>query len=324
MRIAIIGAGAIGCLFTALFTEGGEDVILIDRKAERARLIHERGLKISGVSGERIIRVNIVTNPLLAEESDLIIIAVKSYDTDTAVNSILPIIHEKTAILTLQNGLGNVEKIVSKVGVKYVLAGVTTQASTLINYGEIYHAARGLTIIGELNGIITERVRNIVNKFNQSDIEAKASSNIYGAIWEKVLVNIGINALSAITGMRNGELLNIPEIKEIMIEAVKEGLRVAKAIGVKLENDDPVRVMLNVAEITRLNKSSMLQDIERGSKTEIDSLNGAIVKLGSIYGIPTPINKALTDMVKGLEKGVKFDKQELLNSLIKIASIINR
>lgn len=321
MRIAIIGAGAIGCLFTALLTESGEDVILIDRKAERVRLIHERGLKINGVSGERIIRVNIVDNPLFAEESDLIIIAVKSYDTDTAVNSILPIIHEKTAILTLQNGLGNVEKIVSKVSVKNVLAGVTTQASTLINYGEIYHAARGLTIIGELNGIITDRVLNIVNVFNRSNIEAKASSNIYGVIWEKVLVNLGINALSAITGMRNGELLDIPEIKEIMIEAVNEGLRVAKAIGVKLENNDPVRVMLNVAKITRLNKSSMLQDIERGSKTEIDSLNGAIVKLGSIYSIPTPINKALTDIVKDLEKGVKFERQELLNSLIKIASI---
>ncbi|MCS7115839.1 MAG: 2-dehydropantoate 2-reductase, partial [Nitrososphaerales archaeon] len=291
MRIAILGAGAIGCLFAALLTEGGEHVTLIDRRFERAKLISEEGLKIYGVSGERIIRVDVVTDPRMVKGPDLVIVAVKSYDTDTAIERILPIIHEKTVILTLQNGLGNVEKIVSKVGIEHVLAGVTTEASTVINYGEIYHAAKGITIIGELNGNITERVQNIVNIFNRSNIEAKVSFNIQSAIWEKVLINVGINALSAITGMRNGELLNVPEIKEIMIEAVKEGLRVTKVIGVKLEND-VIKSMLSVAERTRLNKSSMLQDIERGSKTEIDSLNGAIVRLGHIYGIPTPINDA--------------------------------
>jgi 2-dehydropantoate 2-reductase len=301
MKIAVIGSGAMGSLFGGLLSEAGEDVTLIDIWKEHIDVMNRKGLKITGVGGDRIVRVKATSSPSEVGPVDLILIFVKSYDTRKATMDALPMVGTNTIFLTLQNGLGNIEQIAEVVGSDRVIAGSTTHGSTLIGPGEIYHAGSGVTVIGEISGEITDRVKTIANTFNRAGIETEVSQNIIGVIWSKVLVNVGINALTALTRMRNGELLEVLELKEVMRKAVEESIEVAVKAGIRLEIEDPVEEVFKVARLTAKNKSSMLQDIERRRRTEIDAINGAIVTIGKKYGVKTPVNETLTAAIKGLE-----------------------
>ncbi|RLI31509.1 2-dehydropantoate 2-reductase [Candidatus Bathyarchaeota archaeon] len=305
MRIAVVGSGAMGSLYGGLLADAGEDVTLIDIWKEHVDAINTRGLKISGASGERLVRVRATTNPAEVGTVDLIMIFVKAYDTRKAAQDALPMVGPETVFLTLQNGLGNVEQIEEVAGKGRVVAGATTHGSTLVGPGEVFHAGKGLTYIGELTGEITERVKRIAETFNRAGIETHISQNIQGIIWKKILINVGINAITAITGLRNGEILLVPEVKEIVRKAVLEAAEVAKAAGITVEMEDPVAEVYKVAELTAKNKSSMLQDVERGRRTEIDAINGAIVRIGKQYGVDTPVNETLVAAVKGIEYASK-------------------
>jgi len=301
MKIAVVGAGAMGSLFGGLLADAGEEVTLIDVWKEHVDAINARGLRITGISGDRTVNVMATTDPGIVGSVDLVIIFVKSYDTAKAARDALPMASDETVFLSLQNGLGNIDKISEAAGNHRIIRGVTAQGSTLLGPGEIYHAGRGPTVIGELDDAQTERVQGISEAFNHAGIPTEISLNIQGAIWSKVLVNVGINPLTALTGLRNGELLEHPEIKEVMKKAVEEGLLVARGLGIKMELQNPVEKVYEVAEATAANRSSMLQDVERGRRTEIDALNGAIVELGRRIGVDTPVNETLVAAVKGLE-----------------------
>ncbi|MFQ6134305.1 MAG: ketopantoate reductase family protein, partial [Nitrososphaerales archaeon] len=181
-----------------------------------------------------------------------------------------------------------------------VLAGTTTQASTLIKTGEILHAADGPTVIGELDGGLSKRSMEISSLFNSCGVETRLTSDIYGAVWMKVLVNAGINPLSALMGLTNGELVEIPEVREVMVQAVREGEAVARRLRIDLGGLDPVEKMLQTARKTYRNRSSMLQDVLRGRRTEVDAINGALADIGRRLGIYTPVNEWLTRAVKDI------------------------
>jgi len=300
LRIAVVGSGAMGGLFGGMLAEAGEEVTLVDVWEEHVRAINERGLRVRGVGGERAIRVAATANPGEVGPVDLVLIFVKSYDTQEAAADALPLASGETVFLTLQNGLGNAEKIAEVVGSHRVVVGVTAQGSTLLGPGEIRHAGVGATTIGELNGARTARILRIKDAFNRAGLATEVSTSILDAVWSKVLVNVGINALTALTGLRNGELLAFPEIRGVMRRAVLEAKEVAEAKGVRI-GGDPVEKVYEVAETTAANRSSMLQDIDRCRRTEIGALNGTIVEMGRRLGVDTPVNEALTAAVLGLE-----------------------
>jgi 2-dehydropantoate 2-reductase len=301
MKIAVVGAGAMGSLFGGLLAASGEDVILIDIWREHVEAINAGGLRIGGPEGSRIISVKATSDPSSVGPVDLIIIFVKSYDTLNATRDALPMVNEDTVFLSLQNGLGNIEKITEAAGSDRVIPGTTAHGCTLMGPGEIVHAGRGPTIIGELDGRITGRVKDIRDALVRAGIETEISGNIRGALWSKVLVNVGINPLTALKGVRNGELTDDPEIKETMRKAVEEAITIAEALGIDLGPEDQLEHVYEVASATAMNRSSMLQDVERGRKTEIDSLNGAIVKLAKSLGLKVPVNDALTAAIRNLE-----------------------
>jgi len=300
LRIAVVGSGAMGSLFGGMLAEAGEEVTLVDVWEEHVRAINERGLRVRGVGGERAIRIHATTKPGEVGSVELVLIFVKSYDTQKAAADALPMASGQTVFLTLQNGLGNAEKIAEVVGSHRVVVGVTAQGSTLLGPGEIRHAGVGATTIGELNGSKTARILKIKEAFNRAGLATEVSASILDAVWSKVLVNVGINALTALTGLRNGELLVFPEIRGVMRRAVLEALEVAEAKGVRIR-ENPVEKVYEVAEATAANRSSMLQDIDRCRRTEVGALNGAIVEMGRRLGVDTPVNEALTAAVLGLE-----------------------
>ena len=300
MKIVIVGAGAMGCLYGAkLSAMESNQVTLLDVWQEHVDAINVNGLEMEE-KGETLnySQLMATSNPASVGPADLAIIFVKSTLTAAAMESNRAVFGPDTIALTLQNGLGNVDIISSQVGPDHVLAGTTAHGATMLGPGKIRHAGFGKTIIGELDGQPTERIQQINSLFLDAGLETEISDNVVGLIWDKLLVNTGINALTALTGLENGKLLDYPEILQLMEEAVGEGMEVARAAGIQLNIPDGIAHTKEVCLATAPNRSSMLQDITNGKQTEIDMINGAIVREGLRTGIATPINHTLTNLIK--------------------------
>ena len=306
MKIAIVGPGAVGCLLTSFLSKGNNEVWLLDKDAERASKINKNGISIEGVSGEWNIKGKATIDAKDIGSAGLVIIAVKSYDTKEAISASKPLISNDTSVLTLQNGLGNVEIISEAVGQEKVIGGVTNLGATLLETGKVRHAGKGETIIGRIDGKIPVQMRQIREIFNACGLETKISKDIKGILWSKLIINVGINALTAITRLHNGRLIEFEGTRKILREAVTEAVRISKRKRIKLIYDDPLAKVEAVCEATSENISSMLQDILRKKRTEIDFINGVIVRLGQELGIPVPANLTLVDLVKTIEASYKF------------------
>jgi 2-dehydropantoate 2-reductase len=301
MKIAMMGSGAMGGLFGGLLVRSGEEVWLVGNKKEQIDQIRSAGLTFEEKGEIQIIPMKATLDAASVGKADVVIFFVKTYDTQVAVSDALVLEKEDTIFLTLQNGLGNEEVICQKIDRKKVMLGITGHGATLLGPGHIRHAGWGKTFIGELDHRMTDRARRIAQTFSEAGIETEVSSNIHGQVWEKLLVNVGINALTALTGFKNGQLLDYPETSGLMERLVVEAEEVARRKGIRLE-EDPIEKVRRVAEATKENRSSMGQDVDRRQKTEIDAINGAVVREAQALGIPVPFNQAVTDLVKAIEK----------------------
>jgi len=308
MKIGIVGAGAMGGLFGGMLTRAGQDVWLIDNHNERAEKINREGLIIEpskalqpGEPKQEIIKIKATTEPREVGPCDLVILLVKAYDTEEATRNSLPLTGSKTVWLTLQNGLGNIERMGKIVGKGRVVGGVTYQGATVLEEGRIRHAGCGKTMIGEIDGKVSGRVKHISDIFNQAGIDTEISDNIEGVLWGKLLINAVINPLTAITRVRNGQLLESPFLKETMKLIVEEAMRVPLKKGIRLPYQKVFEKVEESCQTSRDNISSMLQDILRKKRTEVDFINGAIVSEAEKIGISTPLNRALWNIVKFLE-----------------------
>ncbi len=306
MKIVVVGAGAMGSLFAAFLTKSKEEVWLLDKNKERAAKINASGISLEGVSGSWQAKPKTTANTQDIGRADLALLCVKSFNTKSAVEQIKPILGQNTKILTLQNGIGNVEIISEIAGEDKVIAGVTNQGATLIAAGKIRHAGHGETIIGAIDGKTPVELRAIREIFNQVGLETKMSRDIKSLIWSKLIINVGINALTAITRLPNGKLPEYEGTKRILRDAVTEAARIAKRKRIKLIFDDPLAKVEAVCEGTSDNLSSMLQDVLRKKRTEIDFINGVIVRLGQEMGISVPTNKLLLDLIKTIESSYEY------------------
>ena len=301
MKTVIIGAGAMGSLFGGLLTLSGEDVWLVDTAKEHVDTMRSVGLTIEEGEKLQIIRVNATTDVTSPGKADLILFFVKTYQTEKAVLDSLVLQKESTIFLSLQNGLGNEEAIRKKVDREKVILGVTGQGATYLGPGHIRHAGRGETQIGEPEGGMSERANQIAQIFQKAGISTRVSSEIRDLIWAKLFVNVGINALTALTGLKNGQLLDYPETVRLMEALVSEAVAVAKRKGIRIE-ENPIEKVRKAAEATRDNRSSMGQDFDHKRRTEIDAINGAVVREAQRLGISVPFNQAVSDLVKVIEK----------------------
>ena len=307
MKIAVLGAGAMGSLYGAkLSANGKNEVHLIDVWKEHIDAVNSNGLQME--EGDDVLLYENLKGHTSSEETgvcDLVLVFVKSTVTKTAVESNAAVFGPNTVALTLQNGLGNIEQISSVIGAERVIAGTTAHGATMLSPGKIRHAGKGKTIIGELGGHESDRIRKMAAVLEDAGMETVISGNVLGRVWDKLLVNVGINALTGITKLYNGQLLDYPEIEELLEKAVSEGVAVARAKGIRLGFDDPVAHTKDLCRATAANKSSMLQDILNGRQTEIEMMNGAIVREGKALGIETPVNLALTNLITYLSRKKK-------------------
>ena len=304
MKIVIVGPGAMGCLFAAFLSrqKSKENQIwLLDKDAGRAAKLNKQGIDVEGISGNWHADIRAASDVKDIPQADLIIICVKSYDTKNAVERIKLLVSDDTSVLTLQNGIGNIEIIGEAIGPDQVIGGITSLGATWLDVGRIRFAGKGETIIGKIDGKTSVQMRAIRELFNKSNLETKISQDIKGFLWSKLIVNTGINALTAITRLHNGDLLEYDGARRILREAVTEAVKVAKRKRVKLLYDDPLAKVESVCESTATNVSSMLQDVLRKKRTEVDFINGVIVRFGQELGISVPVNVMLVALVKIIE-----------------------
>lgn len=296
MRIAIIGVGAMGCLFGAKLAPLAE-IKMLGTWCDGVNAIRDHGIHFTSSEGESFVRVSATDRVQDVGVNDLAIIARKAWQTETAARQAAQILAPHGMALTMQNGLGNFEILRSYVGPMRAALGVTTQGSTLIGPGHVRYAGGGLTTIG-VTQETTSFVAEIAGLFERAGFETHLADDVQGLLWGKLAANCGINALTSLLQIRNGELLRRQDAEEIMIRAARECYDVALAKGVKMPYADPAEYVRMVAQKTAKNFSSMYQDRERCAPTEIEAINGAVCKEGKRVGIPTPTNEMLWHLVR--------------------------
>lgn len=303
MKICMLGSGALGSALGGVLTEGGNDVWLIDAWAEHVDAMNRQGLTLRDGGVDRTVKVKARNAADGIGPADLIVVLVKSYHTRKAIENAGAIIGPDSAVMSLQNGLGHEEILANVVGQGRVLAGKTYAGGVLLGPGHVIAGTKGkYTYIGELDGRITERATTIADTFTRAGLPTEVSTNIIGTMWDKLLINVATGALSGITRLPYGDLYSIPEVRQCALAAVAEGVAVAKRLGVKLMSDKPEDAWNLAAEgLPREFKTSMLQSIEKGAPTEIDFINGSVVRYGERAKVPTPVNQALVACIKGIE-----------------------
>ena len=306
MKIAILGAGALGCAIGATLTEGGHETWLLARSPTHVEAMRRDGLQVDDANGVRRIVVRAATAPNEVGVADLVIVLVKSFHTDAAMRGALALVGPQTRVLSLQNGLGHEEILAEIVGRDRVLAGKTYVGGVLRGPGHIQSGVTGkATYIGELGGRITPAVKAIADAFNAAGLMTTVSENIVGTMWDKLLVNVATGALTGITRLTYGQLYEEPLLKSTALAAVSEAIAAAQASGVRLSMTDPEQAWTLAAEgLPAAFKTSMLQSLEQGSITEVDFINGAVVRAGQRLGVPTPVNATLVACIKGIERAM--------------------
>ncbi len=302
MKVAVVGAGAMGSLFGALLAEAGNEVWLNDVWPEHVQTINRNGLEIERAGRVRKVGVHAVTEGREIGKAELVIVFVKSNQTKAAAEIAGPLAGNRGMVLTLQNGMGNADIISEVVEPSLVLAGTTSHGATLLGPGSIRHAGVGPTTIGVWNRTEEgfERACRIADLFNEAGIECEAVQDVRIPVWNKLLINVGINAITALTGIRNGEILDLGTTKNLSRSAVEEAMNVAQARGINVR-EDMVDHVFAVARATALNRSSMGQDVDNRRRTEISAINGFIVREAEGLGLETPVNQTLTGLIETLE-----------------------
>ena len=309
MKVTIIGPGALGCLLASALslknkTGTPPDIWILDHKPERARQLAATGLILEEDNRKLQCRINVTADPGEVETSDVIFLCVKSLNVADRLQAAKIIAGPDTMLITLQNGIGHLETLAAHQGTPSIALGVTAQGANMVDTGHVRHAGNGITRLGLLKGQTrqtTDLLIKTATLLNSAGIETEIVDNIIDFVWAKLLVNVGINALTAIHNCPNGQLPESPATQEQLTDAVREAEVVARAQGIEILVD-PVAVTLDVCRKTHNNISSMLQDVRNRRPTEIDSINGAVIKAAKELNIPVPVNKELVRQVKEIEK----------------------
>ena len=306
MKICFVGAGALGCAIGGTLAKGGSDVTLVDLNQAHVDAINRDGLIMREGGKDRAVKVSAATDYTKVGVVDLVIVLVKSHYTKVAIEAARSIVGPDTVVMSIQNGLGHEDVLAEVVGRDHLLAGKTYVGGVLLAPGHVIAGVEGkLTYIGELDGSISPRVTKVAEEFKRAGLNTIVSPNIVGTIWDKLLINVATGALSSITRLTYGELYKLPEIEACAVAAVAEAMAVAKAQGVVLSIEKPRDAWEMAADgLPAEFKTSMLQSLERGLTTEVDFINGSVVRAGETCGIPTPVNETLVACVKGIERQI--------------------
>jgi 2-dehydropantoate 2-reductase len=304
MRYCVVGAGAMGGLYGLRLAAKGHMVDFLDVDQTHVDAINRGGFRLSGVTGDNTYSVKATTDRgSLAGSADIVLFHPHTTGTVAAAETANVILKADGWAVTLQNGIGNVEALVEALGEARVVGGISYHSAALAGLAHSVHTNAGATYLGELGGGGGARVEGLAAALADAGFEPHVAPDIMSVIWSKFVHNCAINAICAVAGMRSGEVARLPAASELQTRILEEVMAVVDAKGITLTNPDPIGY-IKAHTFLRFNKPSMQQHMEAARPTEIDSLNGALVREAQALGIPVPFNEALTMMVKAREWAV--------------------
>jgi len=300
VRVAVLGAGAVGCFYGGMLARAGHDVVLIGRPAH-VEAIRKSGLHFEGLAFDEHIRVAASTEAEAVHGAALVLVCVKSTDSERAAAEIAPWLEAKAIVVNLQNGVDNAERIQAVIK-RPVIPAVVYVATEMAGPGHLKHHGRGELVIGALDAAVAPResLERVQRWFAEAGVKVAISDNVAGELWGKLVVNCAYNAISAISQLPYGRMIGGAGVREVMRDVVAETLAVAAASGVRTAPDLSDNVY-RIAEWMPTQYSSTAQDLQRGRATEIDHLNGFVVRRGDALGVPVPANRVLYTLVKLIE-----------------------
>ena len=305
MRIAVVGAGAMGGSYGGLLAEAGEDVGLLDVWSDHVETIRRAGIRISGVFGNRVVRLPAAVSPEGLEPpeggwADVAIVFSDSNATRDAARTAGRLLAPDGCAVTFQNGIGNVETLQEALGAERVLGGSSMCSARVEAAGHVVLTHRGPTSIGELDGRRTGRLERMAAALERAGFEVRVEDDVNARIWTKFILNSAINALCATTGLRLGEVARLPEMDALQDRVLDEAFALAAAKSLPIAEAE-VRAAVKAQCRLKFSRPSMLQHVDAGRRTEIDAINGALVRESRKLGLAAPCNEALTALLKGRE-----------------------
>ncbi len=322
MKIVIVGAGALGGMVGSLLSLGGEDVTLIEINEARRRLLNESGLYLSEEKKEeRCVRLKVVGTAGELPMADLVFISVKSYQTASALRGVLPVIGPETFVLSMQNGIGNTDTMAGIIDSSQILSGITYHSIQHTGPNRLrYRPGIKPIQIAPYDGNITPRIKQVGTVFNGAGLDTDVVSQIDDVIWQKLLHNAVVNPVSALTGLTCRELLDDQELQAFMRNLCLEIIAVMRARGIPIVNEeDPYAPVVNSQKALGKNRPSMWQDLARDCRTEVDAINGAVVREAERLGLDAPHNRGLVHFIHSRERQKFLRKQETAATLRKTA-----
>ena len=303
MKIGILGAGAMGCVYGAHFHEAGHEVWLIDRWAEHVAAIAANGLRVEGMSGDRTLDIAASGDPAEVGACQLVVVATKADDTESAMQGAAPLMGNRTDVLVIQNGLGVLERIAPLVPPERLILGIAGGfGSSVEEPGRVHHNGMRFVHMAAAEGAADGRVRDCVEIWRGAGFTAEAFDDAQSMIWGKMLGNIAFSAVSTVTGLRLGQGVSNPEAFALSCACVEEAAALAAAKAITLPYDDPIAFIRDFAGGMPKARPSVMLDLLAGRRSEIDYLNGAVAREAPLLGLEAPVNAVMAQAVRALEQ----------------------
>jgi 2-dehydropantoate 2-reductase len=300
MKIAVVGAGAMGSIFGARFHQAGHETVLVDVVQPLVDTINAEGVTVVRGDDETVTRVPATTDPAAVGPVDIVVFFTKCYHTSSAAESARPLVGPDTAVASLQNGWGNGDVLAAAYPPGQVVLGVTYNSGLLQGPGRVLHPAEQPTLVGSFSDGGDGAAR-LAEALESAGLAATVASPVRPEIWKKLILNAASLPASALTGMTAGALGTSQDMLALVSETTREAVAVAQALGYDIDFDERIGTILGLVEKAGPTKASMLQDVEAGRRTEIDVINGAVVRAADEVGVPVPINRTLMQLIKGWE-----------------------
>jgi 2-dehydropantoate 2-reductase len=289
-----------GSVFGAALASAGADTLLVDVSEPLVNRLNNEGVVVRTAQGEQCVQVAATSHPK-SPPVDLVIVFVKSWATDSALTLIRPLLGAQTVVVSLQNGLGNGDRISQHVDANRVLVGVTYHSATVVGLGVVDHTVAGTTYLGPHTGTNPEVAASVATFLSASGLPTEATPDIGTRIWRKLMLNLAANPVAALTGLRSGRLIEVPGVASLMDAITREAVTVARAAGQELDFNETIDYVHDSLRKAGSATASMRQDVQAGRRTEIDVITGALTALADHHGIEAPLNRAIQALVEGYE-----------------------
>lgn len=299
VKIAIVGAGAMGSVYAAILGAAGNEVWAIDAWAEHVGAIRERGLTLEGPSGTRTVRIHATTVADDAGVCDLVVIATKAFDVEAAAEVAKPLVGPETVVLPMQNGLGSADRVAAVLGEDAVAVGVAGGfGASIVQPGHAHHNGWELVRLGERRGPVTPRIRDVARLWENAGFRVEVYDDVQVLVWEKLVCNVCFSGTCSVLGRTIGEVLDDPSAWEVASRCATEAYAVAQARGIRLGFDDPVAYARAFGARIPGAYPSMALDLMAGRRTEIEVINGAIPPAARDAGLAAPANEVVSALVR--------------------------